>query len=91
MLFDLEHDKEELVDLGRDPASADVINACYAKLFEWMRRPSQRTTMTKAELLARRKRPAHTGILLGAETRADVEPELLQRYTGVARQRYDQD
>ncbi|XDZ66472.1 sulfatase-like hydrolase/transferase [Alphaproteobacteria bacterium LSUCC0684] len=89
MLFDLENDPHELVDLGREPAYADVIDACYDKLFEWARRPAQRTTMSKAELMARRERPAHTGIILGAERSGDVDPELMRHYTGPARQRHD--
>jgi len=89
MLFDLENDPDELHDLGRDSAYEHVIRSCYDKLNEWARRPSQRTTMSKAELAARRERADHTGIILGVEGLGDVSRELIERYTGPARQRYD--
>lgn len=89
MLFDLENDPDELRDLGRNPAYEKVIRSFANKLFEWARRPAQRTTMSKAELVARRERGDHTGIILGSERLGDVSQELMQRYTGPARQRHN--
>ncbi len=47
MLFDLQNDPDELVDLGGSEAHGEVIDEMYDKLFEWARRPSQRTTRSR--------------------------------------------
>jgi arylsulfatase A-like enzyme len=85
MLFDLENDPEEYFDLGDRQDHGDVIASLYEHLFEWARRPSQRTTVTDERILAMRKGGAESvGILLGAYDESDVDPAALARYRGKA-------
>lgn len=49
MLFDLENDPDELVDLGESSAHKAVIDEYYGKLFAWTRRLSQRTAQPVAQ------------------------------------------
>jgi len=86
MLFDLESDPDELIDLGRDPAHAAVRDACYDKLFIWARRPSQRTTVSDQQLIDRRGKSRRKGIVLGVNTADEIDAELLEKYKGKARQ-----
>jgi len=86
MLFDLESDPDELIDLGRDPAHAAVRDACYDKLFAWARRPSQRTTVSDQQLIDRRGKSRRKGIVLGVNTADEIDAELLEKYKGKARQ-----
>lgn len=83
MLHDLAEDPDELVDLGASPAHEPVLEALYAMLFEWARRESQRTTVSDAEILARRAgKGGRTGVLIGAWDEADVHPDDLAPYQG---------
>ena len=66
MLFDLENDPEELIDLGADPDLEDVRREMADHLAAWARRLSQRTTMSPEDIVAERKRSPDRGILLGA-------------------------
>ena len=50
MLFDMENDPQELVDLGADPAHAARRADFDAKLFHWLRNLKQRRTVTPEEL-----------------------------------------
>ncbi|MEL0292504.1 MAG: sulfatase-like hydrolase/transferase [Alphaproteobacteria bacterium] len=86
MLFDLDSDPDELIDLGRDPAYAAVRDACYDKLFSWARRPSQRTTVSDQQLIDRRGKSRRKGIVLGVNTADEIDTELLEKYQGKARQ-----
>jgi len=86
MLFDLESDPDELIDLGRDPAHAAVRDACYDKLFAWARRPSQRTTVSDQQLIDRRGKSRRKGVVLGVSTADEIDAELLEKYKGKARQ-----
>ncbi len=73
MLFDLRNDPNELRDLGGDPTSAKIIEMFLERLSRWARRPSQRTTQSKAELLAsRNSRPEDVGIFIGVFDEEDV-------------------
>lgn len=82
ILFDLENDPQELVDLGDDPACADVIEAMYDHLFEWARRPSQRTTRSEDQLIEMRTKSRRRGIVLGIYDENDGELELSVKYRG---------
>lgn len=64
MLFDLESDPQELVDLGADPAYADVRRRMHEAIFDWARRHHNRITVSPAriEQLSNREPP---GILIG--------------------------
>jgi arylsulfatase A-like enzyme len=65
VLFDLQNDPQELVDLGTSADHADIIAAMLDKLFAWSRRQSQRTTKSNAAILAGRREPQGKGIMIG--------------------------
>ena len=79
MLFDLQADPRELVDLGADPAYAELRERLLARLNRWARRQSQRTTISDAQIAARRSGSERKGILIGywdeSELPQDVLPE----------------
>ncbi|SDE18399.1 sulfatase-like hydrolase/transferase [Ruegeria marina] len=82
LLFDLENDPQELVDLGESAAHAEVIAQMYDKLFQWARRPSQRTTRSEAQLIGMRGKSGRRGIVLGVYDENDTAPELTVKYRG---------
>lgn len=84
MLFDLQNDPDELVDLGGDPAYTEVMEEMYGNLFRWARRSAQRTTISDEEIEARKKTSDRTGILLGLYDGSEVPEELLTKYRGPA-------
>lgn len=55
-LFDLNHDPNELNDLGEDPAYEDVCREMRDMMFESLRHRKTRTTYTNAQLETRAKR-----------------------------------
>jgi arylsulfatase A-like enzyme len=79
MLFDLATDPHELVDRGADPACAPQRERLLGWLNRWARRQSQRTTISDAQIAARRGGSERKGILIGywdeAELPADVLPD----------------
>ena len=79
MLFDLADDPGELVDRGDDPAYAAQCERLLGVLNRWARRQSQRTTISDAQIEARRGGSERKGVLIGywdeAEVPADVLPE----------------
>jgi arylsulfatase A-like enzyme len=79
MLFDLAADPHELVDLGADPAYAAQSERLFGQLNRWARRQSQRTTVSDAQIEARRGGSERKGVLIGywdeAELPAEVLPE----------------
>jgi len=77
MLFDLETDPAEYRDLGRDPAFAPVRARLYEALAEWARRGAQRTTISDAEIIARRGKSRQKGVFLGVWSEEDL-PEGLR-------------
>ncbi len=80
MLFDLENDPEELVDLGASADHQPVINELFAKLNDWAKRPSQRTTISNATLLANRTKPSTKGVMIGVVDEEDAPPKLTVHY-----------
>ena len=74
MLFDLEADPDELVDLGTHPDREDVRREMFAMLSDWARRLSQRTTMSPDEVAAEQKRSRARGIVLGAWDESELPP-----------------
>ncbi|MBR9764711.1 MAG: phosphonate monoester hydrolase, partial [Rhodobacteraceae bacterium] len=80
ILFDLQDDPDELIDLGRDPAHAEVIAQMYAKLHAWTRRVAQRTTRTEEQLVELRKTLRRRGVVLGVYDENDVPLELTVAY-----------
>ncbi len=85
MLFDLESDPREFNDLGRDPAHAGEVARLRALLSDWALRLSQRTTVSDAAILARRRGTGgNTGVLIGVYDEADANAEELAVYSGRA-------
>lgn len=82
MLFDLEADPDELVDLGNDAAHSDIVARLYDHLFEWACRPSARTTVSSDMLRSIRKKVGRTGVLLGVVGQGDVSSEFTENYVG---------
>lgn len=77
MLFDLAEDPDEFRDLGADPERAAILALMRERLAAWARRPSQRTTISEADILARRGRTDESGILIGVAGPEDL-PEALR-------------
>jgi len=82
MLYDLETDPNEFHDLGADPAFDAQRQRMSAALAQWGLRQSQRTTLSDAQMLARRGKSQQRGILIGVWDEGDVPPELWSRYRG---------
>lgn len=84
MLFDLETDPEEFLDLGDSPEHAGVIDALYKDLGTWARRASQRTTLSDLDIIKRRDGSGRKGILIGVYDDSEIDPELSVKYRGKA-------
>ena len=80
ILFDLENDPDELVDLGRSANHAHIVEQMYDKLFEWARRPSQRTTRSEEQLMEMRGKTVRRGIVIGIYDENDTPLELTTKY-----------
>ncbi len=80
MLFDLENDPQELNDLGESNAHAEVIAGLYDAMFEWARRPSQRTTLSEQQLIAMRTSSRTRGIVLGVYDEDEYPEDLTVKY-----------
>ena len=66
MLFDLENDPDEFVDLGADPEYEEKRQALQGALNRWGLRWSQRTTVSDEQLIERRDdRDEDAGVLIG--------------------------
>jgi arylsulfatase A-like enzyme len=88
MLFDMESDPEEFLDLGANPDHGEIIAMMYERLGGWARRLSQRTTRSDDDIVNMRGRSRRRGILLGLFDESEVEPALAEKYRGPARQRH---
>ncbi len=77
MLFDLEGDPQELVDLGADPAYEPERARLLDALNRWARRQSQRTALSDAQIVAMRGRSLRRGILLGFWDETELPDELV--------------
>jgi arylsulfatase A-like enzyme len=75
MLFDLEHDPDELTDLGGLPEYADQCQKMERLFFNWCRRTNQRTTMSDEDIGGRNasKGEAKVGILIGYWNEQELE------------------
>jgi arylsulfatase A-like enzyme len=82
MLYDLETDPDELRDLGADPALEGDRRRLMAVLDAWGLRLSQRTTVSEAQMAAKRGKSQRRGILVGVWDESDVPGELWSRYLG---------
>jgi len=88
MLFDMEADPNELVDLAVDPAFGDVIDMMYERLGKWARRMSQRTTKSEQDILDMRGKSLRKGILPFLYDGSEVGEELLVKYRGPVSQNH---
>ena len=73
ILYDLQTDPDELVDLGADPGYADHLHRLAAMHFEWSRQHHSRTTMSAemVEKMTDGKEPP--GILIGYANKEEVD------------------
>lgn len=89
MLFDLENDPDEFQDLAKDDQKTDTIMRLYGYLHAWSLRESQRVTKSDQQIVAGRGRSMRRGIVPFLADGTEVPEELLEKYTGPARQRHD--
>ena len=82
ILWDLENDPDELVDLAESPDHQDVIAQMYDHLNAWAQRVSQRTTVSKEKIRGMRTKGRRVGIVIGVYEEGDVDPEVTVKYTG---------
>jgi len=88
MLFDLQNDPNELIDLGDDPGHQQTIDMMYERLGKWARRMSQRVTKSDAEIINGRGASSRKGILLGLYDGSEIDAEALSRYKSTAKASY---
>lgn len=87
MLFDRKSDPEEVFDLGESEAHQPVCAEMYDRLARWSRRMSQRTTISDAEIAAKRGAPEEVGIFIGVFDESDVAAKYTEGLAGPARNR----
>jgi arylsulfatase A-like enzyme len=80
MLFDLQDDPQELVDLGQSVAHGDVMARLSGVLNTWARRPAQRTTISNETLIETRSGRSTKGVILGAYGEGDADADLTEKY-----------
>ena len=80
MLFDLESDPDEFVDLGQSNAHTAQIKQLYAYLAQWGRRLSQRVTRSEDEIKAMRGNSLRRGVLPFMVDGSEVPDELTTAY-----------
>jgi hypothetical protein len=82
MLFNLQTDPDEFVDLAKtDDHGADIARL-YDHLAKWGRRMSQRVTRSDADIETARGRSARRGILPFLKDGSEVPPDLTTAYRG---------
>ncbi len=84
MLFDLETDPDEFIDLGKTDAHAEEITRLYRYLAQWGRRMSQRVTKSDAEIIEMRGKAGMKGVLPFLYDGSEVPPPLIMHYVGDA-------
>ena len=87
MLYDLKNDPDEHVDLGADPAYANIRVALYDRLHSWSRRMAQRVTVSDADIAQRQGLGQNTGVLLGIYDPDEADEASTARYRGPAPKR----
>lgn len=91
MLFDLESDPEEFIDLAKTGDHRDIIQKLYDRLAAWGRRNAQRVTKSEDDIKAMRGRSLRRGIMPFLVDGTEVPGELTQKYLGRAAARYTDD
>jgi arylsulfatase A-like enzyme len=82
MLYDLQTDPQEFVDLGAHPAYEAERARMAAALAAWGLRLSQRTTRSEEQIRQARGKSLRKGILIGVWDENDIPDELWSAYTG---------
>ncbi|WP_425081999.1 sulfatase-like hydrolase/transferase [Ruegeria arenilitoris] len=82
ILFDLENDPDELIDLGESADHAKIIDRMYDFLFAWTRRASQRTTRSEQQLIDMRTKSRGRGVVVGVYDENDAPLNLTVKYRG---------
>ncbi|WP_406645753.1 sulfatase-like hydrolase/transferase [Aliisedimentitalea scapharcae] len=80
MLFDLESDPQELVDLGDSPEHGDILDQMYDHLLAWSARNSQRQTRSTAQINAMRGASNGTGVMIGVYGEDDAPKRATIKY-----------
>ena len=88
MLFDLQEDPDEFVDLGESAEHAEALAKMYGHLNAWARRQSQRVTISAEQSQAMRGASARRGIVLGVYDGDEASDELMVKYMGRAEADY---
>ena len=88
MLFDLQNDPDELIDLGGNGTHEHILDMMYERLGKWARRMSQRTTRSEADLINMRGPSDRTGVLIGIYDDTEIDAELISKYVGKAGKSY---
>jgi arylsulfatase A-like enzyme len=88
MLFDLETDPSEFVDLAKGDAHSDDITRLYDHLALWGRRMSQRVTRSDADIDNARGKSGRRGILPFLKDGSEVPEALTKAYRGPIKQSF---
>ena len=86
MLFDLQNDPNELIDLGASKDTnleiASHLDRLYTYLGDWARRPSQRNTLSDKDIEYMRGKGPLKGITLGLYDGTEIDEKLHEKYRG---------
>ena len=88
MLFDLQNDPEEFIDLAKAEGHEAEIERLYGLLFQWARRSAQRVTKSDDDIRAMRGASLRKGILPFLVDGSEVSDDLTAAYRGSAQKRY---
>lgn len=84
MLFDLQEDPDEFIDLAKGVSHQGEIDRLYGNLAQWGRRLAQRVTKSEDDIKAMRGRSIRRGILPFMVDGSEVPEELTAHYRGPA-------
>ena len=88
ILFDLETDPDEFVDLGESADHTAEIERLYKCLAQWGRRLAQRVTKSESDIERMRGKSQRKGVLTFLADGTEVPEEWLEKYTGTVKQNY---
>jgi len=88
MLFDLQTDPDEFVDLVKHDPEHPVLDVMYGHLAVWARRMSQRVTMSEDDIIGKRGQSLRKGVLPFLADGTEVPEELMEKYIGPTRQKH---
>lgn len=88
MLFDLQNDPNELIDLATGSDHQTQIDRLTGYLHDWGLRMSQRVTKSESDIKEMRGSSTGKGVLPFLKDGSEVDPRLTQKYHGPARQNH---